>query len=129
MLSNVTKYTNSEILIFQNTLLKYKRREHGDSKMKDLTTKGLGAASGISKLFNIGKTAKARNQESIGNIQMTGVYAKSTYTASVPKSTVNVPQNIVDKYADVVLPNKKPTQLVIADADYIPDKEFADVES
>ncbi len=96
--------------------------------MKDLTTKGLGAASGISKLFNIGKTDKTSKAGKIGTIQMTGVYASGGELTIKPKSSFVVPQEIADKYADVVPPKGKPTQLVIADADYIPDKEYADVE-
>ena len=99
--------------------------------MKDLTTKGLGATSGISKLFNIGKPGKTVNSGKIGAIQMTGVYASGGELSIKPKSSTNVPQEIVDKYAGVVpagAPKGKAPQLVIADADYIPDKEYADAE-
>lgn len=97
--------------------------------MKDLTTKGLGATSGISKLFNISKTGKTVNGGKIGAIPMTGGYAKGTPASPAAHSNFSVPQDIVDKYAGVVPPKGKPTQLVIADADYIPDKEYADIES
>ena len=99
--------------------------------MKDLTTKGLGAASGISKLFNIGKTDKTSKAGKIGTIQMTGVYASGGELSIRPKSLTEVPQAIVDKYADVAFagaPKGKAPQLVIADADYIPDQEYADAE-
>ena len=99
--------------------------------MKDLTTKGLGATSGISKLFNIGKTGKTANAGKIGTIQMTGVYASGGELSIRPKSSTVIPQAIVDKYDDVAFagaPRGKAPQLVIADADYIPDKEYADAE-
>ena len=99
--------------------------------MKDLTTKGLGATSGISKLFNIGKTGKTANAGKIGTIQMTGVYASGGELSIRPKSSFVVPQGIADKYADVAFagaPKGKAPQLVIADADYIPDQEYADAE-
>ena len=96
--------------------------------MKDLTTKGLGGTSRIAGLFNIGKTNKAQGSNKIGAIKMTGVYAGNDSLSVKPKSTFVVPQEIVDKYADVVAPKGKAPQLVIADADYMPDKEYADLE-
>ena len=96
--------------------------------MKDLTTKGLGAASGISKILNIRKSGKAQNADKIGTIQMTGVYAKGSYVQSVKQSNFVVPDEIISKYAGVETPKVKPTKLVIADADYMPDKEYADAE-
>ncbi len=99
--------------------------------MKDLTTKGLGATSGVSKLFNIGKADKTANAGKIGTIQMTGVYASGGELSIRPKSSTVIPQTIVDKYDDVAFagaPRGKAPQLVIADADYIPDKEYADAE-
>ncbi len=100
--------------------------------MKDLTTKGLGATSGISKLFNIGKTGKTANAGKIGAIPMTGgFYANGGELSIRPKSSTVIPQAIVDKYDDVAFagaPRGKAPQLVIADADYIPDKEYADAE-
>lgn len=96
--------------------------------MKVLTTKGLGGASGISKFLNIGKTAKSE-AEKIVRVQMVGVYASGGELTVRPKSSFTVPQAIADKYAEVVPPTGKPTQLVISDADYIPDQEYADVEN
>jgi len=96
--------------------------------MKDLTTKGLGGATGIAKLFNIGKTNKTAGAGKIATVQMTGVYASGGELTIRPKSSFVVPQGLVDKYADVVAPKGKPTQLVISDADYIPDREYADAE-
>lgn len=99
--------------------------------MKDLTTKGLGATSGVSKLFNIGKTDKTAKAGKIGTIQMTGVYASGGELSIRPKSSFVVPQGILDKYEGVALadaPKGKAPQLVIADADYIPDQEYADAE-
>ena len=95
--------------------------------MRFKTDKILGGlnVNGISKFA---KVAKAEPQK-MGAIQMTGVYAKGSLDSSVPLSNFSVPQHIVDKYANVNPPKGKPTQLVIADADYIPDKEYADVES
>lgn len=75
--------------------------------MKDLTTKGLGGTSGISRLFNIGKTGKTANANKIGTIQMTGVYASGGELLIRPKSSTEVPQEIVDKYADVAFADPK----------------------
>jgi len=100
--------------------------------MKDLTTKGLGVTSGISKLFNISKTGKTVNGGKIGAIPMTGgFYANGGELSIRPKSSFVVPQGILDKYEGVVLagaPKGKAPQLVIADADFIPDPEYADAE-
>ena len=128
MLSNVTKYTNSEILIFQNTLLKYKRREYGDSKMKEWTSKILGGfrARNIPRANNVSKNETVSAQK--GVIQMTGVYSAGNASVAVPKSNFAVPQDIVDKYAEVSAPKGKPTKLVIADEYYIPDREYAEAE-
>ena len=114
-------------MTFQNTLLKYREEKHGDSKMKDLTTKGLGGVSKIAGFFNIGKTDKTQNGK-FGNIQMTGVYTNAGETSVRPKSSLVVTQALIDHYAGVTTPKGKPTQLVISDADYIPDQEYADVE-
>ena len=78
---------------------------------------------------DFGAGVEKAEPQKMGAIQMTGVYAKGSLDSSVPLSNFSVPQHIVDKYANVNPPKGKPTQLVIADADYIPDKEYADVES
>lgn len=75
--------------------------------MKDLTTKGLGGTSEISRLFNIGKTGKTANANKIGTIQMTRVYASGGELSIRPKSSTEVPQAIVDKYADVAFADPK----------------------
>lgn len=111
-------------MTFQNTLLRYREEKHGDSKMKFKTDKILGGLNIAGIKLN--KTAKP--EAKMGNIQMTGVYASGGELTIRPKSSFTVPQNIVDKYADVTVPKGKPTQLVISDADYIPDREYADVE-
>lgn len=75
--------------------------------MKDLTTKGLGGTSRISEFFNIGKTGKTPNADKIGTIKMTGVYASGGTLSIRPKSSIDVPQAIVDKYADVAFADPK----------------------
>lgn len=95
--------------------------------MRFKTDKILGGFN-VNSVKNLGKVAKTASNK-IGTIQMTGVYAKGTPASSAAHSNFSVPQDIVDKYAGVVPPKGKPTQLVIADADYIPDKEYADIES
>lgn len=112
-------------MTFQNTLLRYREEKHGDSKMKFKTDKILGGLN--IQGTKLGKVAKPETAK-VGNIKMTGVYASGGELTIKPKSSFVVPQEIADKYADVVPPKGKPTQLVIADADYIPDKEYADVE-
>ena len=77
--------------------------------------------------IKLGKVAKTDTPK-MGNIQMTGVYLKGGELSIKPKSSFTVPQEIVDKYENVSTPKGKPTQLVISDKDYIPDKEYADVE-
>lgn len=75
--------------------------------MKDLTAKGLGGASGIAKLFNIGKANKAQPANKIGNIQMTGVYASGGELSIRSKSSIEVSPAIVNKYADVAFADPK----------------------
>lgn len=115
-------------MTFQNTLLRYREEKHGDSKMRFKTDKILGGLNiGGIKLGKIAKTETAK----MGAIQMTGVYASGGELTIRPKSSFVVPQGIVDRYADVSFmgaPRGKAPQLVVSDADYIPDTEYADVE-
>lgn len=111
-------------MTFQNTLLRYREEKHGDSKMRFKTDKILGGLNigGI----KLNKTAK--QDASKIEIDFKRYSANAGELTVRPKSSFVVPQAIADKYADVVPPKGKPTQLVISDADYIPDREYADVE-
>lgn len=115
-------------MTFQNTLLRYREEKHGDSKMKFKTDKILGGLNiGGIRLGKADKAAPAK----MGNIPMTGVYANSGELTIKPKSSFVVPSAIADKYEGVALmqaPRGKAPQLVISDADYIPDREYADAE-
>ena len=113
-------------MTFQNTLLRYREEKHGDSKMRFRTDKILGGLN-INGIKNT-KAAKSEGSK-IGPLNF-GYYKASGESLSVgPKSSLTIPQAIVDRYASVEMPKGKPTQLVISDADYIPDQEYADFEN
>lgn len=63
-------------------------------------------------MFGFGFSAKA------GTAVQTGFAGYST----------TVPEALINKFANIDMPKTKPTQLQISDADYMPDKQYADAE-
>ena len=98
--------------------------------MKDLTTKGLGGASGISKLFGIGQTVKPAKTGKMGNISMIGYYnGEESKISGLPPSDFTLSASVVAKYSfNPIEKFNLNEQLVISDKDYIPDNEYADLE-
>ena len=87
----------------------------------------IGDLGGISKIGGINKTNGAKTvQSQNGTVKMTGVYYQGNLGQSVQESKLTVPEDLVNKFADVTPAKyeKGIQNLEIADADYIPDESF-----